>query len=308
MPSSDAKDVLPPGTRLAQRYTLGELVGGGGMAHVSRGMHDVLRSPVAIKILTPACMGMPTVVARFLREARAASKLRHDNIVGITDFGETDDGRPFMVMEYLEGEDLADTLFREGPLPWKRARLLLVQILAALQAAHDRGVIHRDVKPENVFRVTRLGNADFVKVFDFGIAKVLEEAGNPLSLEGSVFGTPTHMSPEQCLGQAVDARSDLYAVGILGYEMLTGRVPFDDDEPTRLLHAHVHEPVPLMAVVAPALWVDRRVEALIVRALQKRPDDRYASARDFAEALLEDADPREPGLLQTIRTQLARRR
>jgi serine/threonine protein kinase len=305
MSSSDVH-VLPPGTRLAQRYVLGELVGGGGMAQVYRGLHEGLRLPVAIKILTPACMGLPNVVARFLREARAASKVRHDNIVQISDFGETDDERPFMVMEYLEGEDLADTLFREGPLPWKRVRLMLLQILAALHAAHARSVIHRDMKPENVFRVTRLGNEDFLKVFDFGIAKVLGEAGNPLTLEGSVVGTPTHMSPEQCMGLEVDARSDLYAVGILGYEMLTGRVPFDYDEPTRLLFAHVHEQVPAMADVAPHVWVDRRAEAIIVRALQKRPEDRYASARELAEVLLEDVDPQEPGLLQSLRRSFER--
>jgi len=308
MSSPDVHDVLPPGTRLSQRYVLGELVGGGGMAQVYRGVHEGLRSLVAIKILTTACTGMPTVVARFLREARAASKIRHDNIVGITDFGETDDGRPFMVMEYLEGENLADTLFREGPLSWERVRPMLVQILAALQAAHDRAVIHRDMKPENVVRITRMGNDDFLKVVDFGIAKVLEEAGGPLTSEGSVVGTPTHMSPEQCEGLPVDGRSDLYAVGILGYEMLTGRVPFDDDEPTHVLSAHIHQDVPPMAVVSPGVWVDPRVEAIIIRALQKRPDDRYASAWDFAEVLLADVDPHEPGLLQSLRRSFPRRR
>jgi serine/threonine protein kinase len=307
MPRPDVNDVLPPGTRLAQRYVLGELIGGGGMAHVYRAVHEVLALPVAIKILTPTCSGMPTVVARFLREARASSAVRHENIVEITDFGETENGRPFMVMECLEGEDLSVTLLREGPLPWERARPMLLQILAALQAAHDRAVIHRDMKPENVFRITRMGNDDFLKVFDFGIAKVLEEAGGPLTLEGRVIGTPTHMAPEQCVGLPVDARSDLYAVGILGYEMLTGRVPFDSDEPVRLMFAHVHDEVPPMAVAAPGVRVEPRVEALIGRALQKHPKDRYASARDFADALLEDVDPREPGLLQSLRGLFGRR-
>jgi len=308
MPHSSRHDVLPPGTRLAQRYVLGELVGSGGMAHVYRAVHEVLALPVAIKVLTSACAELPTVVARFLREARASSKVRHENVVEITDFGETDGGRPFMVMEYLVGEDLSDLLRREGPLPWERARPLLLQILAALQAAHDRAVIHRDMKPENVFRITRMGNDDFVKVFDFGIAKVFEEVGGPLTLEGRVVGTPTHMAPEQCVGLPVDARSDLYAVGILGYEMLTGRVPFDDDEPVRLMFAHVNDEVPPMATVAPGLQVDPRAEAVIRRALQKHPNDRYASARAFADALLEDVDPREPGFLQSLRGLFGRRK
>jgi serine/threonine-protein kinase len=308
---ASSPDVLPAGTRLAERYVLGELIGSGGVAQVYRGMHETLALPVAIKILTPAFARTPTTVERFLQEARASSKVRHENIVEITDFGETDRGRPFMVMEYLEGEDLAATLRHDGPLSWERARPMLLQILAALQAAHDGGVIHRDLKPENIFRITRMGNDDFLKVLDFGIAKVIREADDPLqslTLDGRVIGTPAYMSPEQCLGLPVDARSDLYAVGILGYELLTGRIPFDSNEPVRLLFSHVHEEVPPMATAAPSVAVDRRVEAIMRRALQKNPKDRHASARELADALLADVDPEEPGLLQSLRGLFRRRR
>jgi len=307
----DPPEVLPPGTRLAQRYVLGELIGSGAVAQVYRATHEILALPVAIKVLSPACAGMSSVVERFFREARAASAVRHENVIEITDFGETESGRPFMVMEHLEGEDLAATLRRDGPLPWERARPLLLQILAALQAAHDRAVIHRDMKPENVFRTTRMGSDDFVKVLDFGIAKVLEEAGNPanpLTLEGRIIGTPTYMPPEQCLGLPVDARSDVYAVGILGYEMLTGRPPFDSEETSRVLYCHVHEEIPPMVKAAPHVRVPRRAEQVILQALEKHPKDRYASARAFADALLEDVDPREPGLLQSLRGLFRRRR
>jgi serine/threonine protein kinase len=306
----ESSDVLPPGTRLAERYVLGELVGGGGMAQVYRGVHEFLGLPVAIKVLTSACAEVPSVVERFFREARASSAVRHENVVEINDFGESESGRPFMVMELLEGEDLGVTLQREGPLPWDRARPILLQLLAALEAAHDRAVIHRDIKPENVFRISRMGNDDFVKVLDFGIAKVLADAGSQvqtLTLEGKVIGTPTYMAPEQCVGLPVDARSDLYAVGVLAYEMLTGRPPFDSEEPAQLMFCHVHEDVPAMAMVAPGVRVERRTEQVIGRALRKHPKDRYRSAREFADALLSDVDPREPGLLQSLRGLFGRR-
>jgi eukaryotic-like serine/threonine-protein kinase len=305
MPSpDDTIDLLLPGTRLVQRYVLGELAGSGGMAQVYRGVDELLSLPVAIKVLTSACAGVSSVVERFFREARASAAVQHENIVEIIDFGETESGRPFMVMELLEGEDLAATLRREGPLPWERARPMLLQLLAALQAAHDRAVIHRDVKPENVFRITRMGNDDFVKVLDFGIAKLLADVGievQTLTLEGRVIGTPTYMAPEQCVGLPVDARSDLYAVGILAYEMLTGRPPFDSQEPAQLMFCHVHEEVPPMATVAPDVQVDARPEAVVRRALEKHPKHRYASAREFAEALLSDVDPQQPSLLRSLR-------
>ena len=310
-PSPGTPEILPAGTRLARRYVVGERLGGGGMAQGYRGEHETIARPVAIKVLAKALSATPALVVRFLQEARASSKVRHENVVEVTDFGETADGRPFIVMEFLEGEDLDGTLRREGPLPWERARSILVQILAALQAAHEKGVIHRDMKPENVFRISRMGSDDFVKVFDFGIAKVLQDDGGaarPLTLEGQVMGTPAYMAPEQCLGEAIDARTDVYAVGGIAYQMLTGRTPFVADSTGTLLYSQVYESPPPMAKANPEVRVDPAVEARIMKALSKRPDDRYASAKEFADALLQDVDLGAPGLLPSLRALFRRKR
>ncbi len=303
---------LPPGTRLGKSYVVRERLGGGGMASVYRGEHVTIGRPVAIKVLSRALTTKPAVVVRFLQEARASSKVRHENVVEVTDFGETEHGRPFMVMEYLEGESLGSTLRDHGPLPWDRARPMLLQLLAALQAAHEHGVIHRDMKPENVFRISRMGSDDFLKVLDFGIAKVLlgddGTPAKPLTIEGQILGTPAYMSPEQCLGDPVDARSDLYAVGIIAYEMLTGRTPFAGKETSKLLYDQVYTRVPDMAAVAPAgVKIDRRVEALVRRAVEKDRDERYATAQEFAEALLA-GDSGSTGLLPVLRGLFRRRR
>jgi serine/threonine protein kinase len=303
-------DQLPPGTRL-DHYVVRERLGGGGMASVYRGEHVTIGRPVAIKVLSRALTSKPSVVVRFLQEAKASSKVRHENVVEVTDFGETQDGRPYMVMEYLEGEPLSATLRREGALPWERARPMLVQLLAALQAAHEHAVIHRDMKPENVFRISRMGSDDFLKVFDFGIAKVLMgDDGNPakpLTIEGTILGTPAYMSPEQCLGDPVDARSDLYAVGVIAYEMLTGRPPFEGKETSKLLYDQVYTRVPDMSQVAPSLKIDRRVEGLVRRALEKDREDRYATTQEFAEALLA-GETSSSGLLPMLRGLFRRKR
>jgi serine/threonine-protein kinase len=304
-------DVLPPGTRLAKSYVIRERLGGGGMASVYLGEHTTIGRPVANKVLSRALTSKPSVVVRFLQEARASSKVRHENVVEVTDFGETGDGRPFMVMEYLEGENLGSTLREQGPLPWERARPMLLQLLAALQAAHEHGVVHRDMKPENVFRISRMGSDDFLKVFDFGIAKVLlGDDGNPakpLTIEGQILGTPAYMSPEQCLGDPVDARSDLYAVGVIAYEMITGRTPFEGKDTSKLLYDQVYTRLPDMGAVADeTVKIDRRVEALIRRALEKDRDERYATAQEFAEALLA-GDTASTGLLPMLRSLFRRR-
>jgi serine/threonine protein kinase len=303
-------DQLPSGTRL-DHYVVRERLGGGGMASVYRGEHVTIGRPVAIKVLSRALTSKPSVVVRFLQEAKASSKVRHENVVEVTDFGETQDGRPYMVMEYLEGEPLSSTLRREGALSWERARPMLVQLLAALQAAHEHGVIHRDMKPENVFRISRMGSDDFLKVFDFGIAKVLMgDDGNPakpLTIEGTILGTPAYMSPEQCLGDPVDARSDLYAVGVIAYEMVTGRAPFEGKETSKLLYDQVYTRVPDMSQVAPGLKIDRRVEALVRRALEKDREDRYATTQEFAEAILA-GETSSSGLMPMLRGLFRRKR
>jgi len=301
---ASAPDLLPPGTRLTRDYVLREPLGYGGMSRVYRAEFVPTGEVVAVKLLDASLSADPKVVDRFLREVQTSSEVRHENIVEIVDLGEADDGRPFMAMELLEGEDLGVTLRREGALPWARAKPMLLQVLAALEAAHAHSVIHRDIKPENIFRVSRRGNDDFLKVFDFGIAKVLYAAGSdspqPLTADGVVLGTPEYMSPEQCLCQPIDARSDLYAVGVLAYEMLTGRAPFRAPEAANVMFQHIYEPVPPMREAAPTLAVDPKVEAVVQRALEKRPDARFPSAERLAEAIQAERLP-SVGVLSRLR-------
>ncbi len=306
-------DELPAGTRLAERYVVHKLIGNGGMSQVYLAEHESIARRVAIKILHREFLGQPAVLARFAHEARASSTVQHENVVEVTDFGKTDDGRPFMVMEYLDGEDLGETLIREAPLGWGRARPILLQILAALQAAHDQGVIHRDIKPENVFRISRMGSDDYVKVLDFGIAKVIarepgdpRRPGPPKTLAGQVLGTPAYMAPEQCIGDTVDARADLYAVGVIAYQMLTGRTPFEGTR-AEVMEAQIHRPVPAMAEVEPGIDVDEKVEAVVRKALAKVPERRYGSAFEFADALFEDIDLESSTLLPGLRSLFRRR-
>ena len=302
-------ETLAPGTKLARRYVIEKQIGDGGMAQVYRAEHEVIARPVAIKVLSLEFVRVGSVVVRFLQEARASSKVRHENVVEITDFGETDDGRPFMVMEFLEGEDLATTIHREGRLSWERARPMLLQVLAALQAAHEHRVVHRDVKPGNIFRISRMGNEDFIKVLDFGIATVFKQAedmGQSLTLDGQVLGTPAYMSPEQCTGVDIDHRTDIYAVGCLAYQMLVGRTPFVSDNPLALMAQQIRDPAPPMRTVAPDLQLEPRVEKVIMKAMEKRPERRYASAKDFADAMLADVDPEAPGLLKNLRSMFRR--
>jgi eukaryotic-like serine/threonine-protein kinase len=330
MPRSAAPPAeLPAGTRLAERYVVRKLVGNGGMSQVYLAEHDSIARRVAIKILHRELLGQPAVLERFAHEARASSTVQHENVVEITDFGRTDDGRPFMVMEYLDGEDLGETLIREGPFSWARARPILLQILAALQAAHDEGVIHRDIKPENVFRISRMGSDDYVKVLDFGIAKVLARdpkaagaragtgagasasakvgSSSPRTLTGHVMGTPAYMAPEQCVGGPVDARADLYAVGVIAYQMLTGRTPFEGGTQAEIMQAQMFDPVPAMATVDPDLDLGESVEAVVRKALAKNPERRYASAFEFADALFEDIDLESSTLLPGLRSLFRRR-
>ncbi len=298
-------DELPAGTRFAKRYVIRERLGDGGMARVYRAEHEDTGRSLAIKLLDPSITQDPKVVARFLRELKTSAEVRHENIVELVDMGETTDGRPFMAMELLQGEVLLHTLRREGPLPWERAKSMLLQVLAGLEAAHARNIIHRDIKPENIFRVSRPGNDDFLKVFDFGIAKLMygadEQSLQPLTADGVVLGTPEYMSPEQCLCQPIDARSDLYAVGVLAYEMLTGRAPFHAEDAATLMFHHIYEPVPTMASVAPQLTVEPNIEAVVGKALEKRPDARFQSAEQMAQAIRDERIEEDKGLLNGLR-------
>jgi serine/threonine-protein kinase len=194
----------------------------------------------------------------------------------------------FFVMEMLIGEDLSETIKREAPLPWSRAAAITVQICRALLAAHDKGIIHRDMKPENVFRVERHGNADFVKVLDFGIAKLTGEDNGAarLTSTGMIFGTPTYMSPEQAQGMRVDHRADIYAVGVILYELATGKVPFSADNFMGILTKHMFEDPPAPREVAPQAGITPEIEAVILKAMQKERELRFQSLRELSDAIM----------------------
>jgi len=265
------------GQTIDQRYRVESLLGEGGMGLVYRVTHAHLKKPLAMKVLRRENTRDPEVLARFRREAETASAIGNQHIVDIHDFGVLNDGSTYFVMECLEGVDLIDAIDLARRMPEERAVHIAVQVCRALGAAHDAGIIHRDVKPENVFLTRRDGTEDFVKVLDFGIAKV---ANGPkrLTRAGEVLGTPHYMSPEQCEGDGVDHRTDIYALGVLLYEMVTGHVPHDADTMMGILTKQMYEdPVPPKVRVP---QVSDQLERLIMRCLEKKREDRYQTMRE----------------------------
>lgn len=292
LPDGVVEDVDPPesddlsGRTLADRYLVIKKIGQGGMGEVYLGEHTTINKKVAIKVLSERYKGRRDVISRFLQEARAASSIRHENVVDITDFGETPEGLVFFVMEYLEGMELSAVMEAAGAMPWGRARAVMLQILDALGTAHDGGVIHRDMKPDNCFVVRRAGNRDFVKVLDFGIAKITtDDDAQSLTRTGVIMGTANYMSPEQAHGDRLDPRTDLYSCGVILYEMVTGRLPFTGNNPMSVMYKHLHtDPIPPRSI-APECNIPEAVEDVVLKALQKKPDLRFQSADEFATAL-----------------------
>jgi tRNA A-37 threonylcarbamoyl transferase component Bud32 len=272
------------GTVLADRYKVISILGDGGMGKVYLGEHVTLRKKVAVKVLKQEFCHDRTNVERFLQEARAASMIRHENIVDIMDFGQVPGGSVFFVMELLEGSDLSDLLKAIGKLPWLRTRNILLQVVRALRAAHESGIIHRDMKPANVFLIDRGGAHDYVKVLDFGIAKV-DDQSTGLTRTGAVFGTAGYMAPEQACGDPVDGRTDVYAVGCMMFELLTGRTPFPGNNFMRVLTQHMNEPPPPPRDVCPDADISDEVETIILTALAKKPEDRFPDMGAFERAI-----------------------
>jgi serine/threonine-protein kinase len=269
-------------------YFIQQKVGGGGMGQVYKAIHVTLDAPVALKILKKALLADPSVVQRFHREARAASRLRHPNVISVTDFGQTEDGTLFMAMEYVAGRSLGKVIAEEFPLSEQRVVHIAAQILAALAEAHAAQILHRDLKPENVMLEARRDEADSVKVLDFGIAKIQlpGDGRGTLTQAGLVCGTPGYMSPEQWSGEQLDARSDLYSVGVILYEMLTGKLPFEAETPMEMVRKHLTErPLPPSQRRADG-EVSPDLEALVMRALSAKPADRPASAEEMRADLL----------------------
>ena len=271
-------------------YFIQRRVGAGGMGYVYKAMHVTLDVPVALKILKKALLADPAIVQRFHREARAASRLRHPNVIGVTDFGQTEDGTLFMAMEYVTGKSLARVIAEEFPLTERRVVHIGAQVLAALAEAHAAGILHRDLKPENVMLESRRDETDSVKVLDFGIAKIQLPGGEgtqpALTQAGLVCGTPGYMSPEQWSAEELDARSDLYAVGVLLYEMLTGKLPFEATTPMAMARKHLTEqPVPPSQRRLDH-GVSADLDALVMRALSVDREQRPASADEMRADLL----------------------
>jgi serine/threonine protein kinase len=278
------------GTVLAGRYVVERRIGEGGMGLVYEGTHRDIDKRVAIKVLRDDLSRRPDVVARFRQEAKSASRIGHENIVDISDFGETARGASYFVMEFLEGEDLANVLGRESTIEPERACEIVLQCCRALSATHAKGIVHRDIKPENIFLTTRDGETDFVKIVDFGIAKMsdIETDGAPgrkLTKTGMIFGTPEYMSPEQAAGKELDHRVDVYALGIILYECITGRVPFEGDTFMGVLTQHLFAELPPMRELNPKVEISEVLETVICKALAKDRDDRYQDTDELAEAI-----------------------
>ena len=273
------------GRKLAGRYHLVSLLGAGGMGSVYKG-HDTAMSDrvVAVKVLAPHLVSDEKQVQRFEQEARAANQLRHPNTISVLDFGRDPDGHIFMVIEFLTGETLTGIL-RHGRLDISRILYIFRQICKSLAEAHSKGIVHRDLKPDNIFVCDIYGESDFVKVIDFGIAKFLEEEGNQLTQAGKMFGTPRYLSPEQAQGKRLDARSDLYSLGVMLFESITGRPPFIAEEAIAVAIKHVQEKPPRMDEVAPDIYIPREVDRIVFKLLSKRPEDRYQSAEEVVAAI-----------------------
>ena len=288
------------GCKVAGRFMIKRLLGEGGMASVYVAERDPEPREVALKIMDPALTSDRSFVRRFQREAKAASRVKHPNSVKIFEYGV--EGRlSYIVMELLVGADLYALLEREGALSQRRVVRLLAEVCEALMVAHDMGIVHRDLKPENIMVIPDPAHlhGERVKVLDFGIAKVLEadttgesEEGRDARLDptsaltrvGTLIGTPAYMSPEQCGLLPVDTRADIYACGVLLYQLVTGRLPFEGETPLHTATLHIHSPVPVPSAVSPA--IDRRLEALIMKALAKKPSDRFQTARHLGASLL----------------------
>src|SRR5262249_21256051 len=278
------------GQTLAGKYKIEKLIKQGGMGAVYRGKHVLMDKTVAIKVLKPSLAGDDAVVARFWREAKAASKISHPHAVVVTDFGEAENGVVFLIMEYLDGRTLKEIITAEGPLQLERAASIVRQVAGALDAAHSQGVIHRDLKSENIMLVRHDGD-EWSKVLDFGIAKIRQPHDNgesDITHANLVVGTPQYMSPEQCSQSgALDARSDVYSLGIIVYEMLAGRVPFAGESATVIMMKQVQDPVP--SVLSARSDIPEAVDGVIKKALAKQPIDRYQSAGELSSDLMKAA-------------------
>ena len=288
-PTSDLQEdaAAPPvdpllGRVIDGRYRVEKSIGEGGMGVVYLITHAVLGKRMALKVLRGEMAKDAEVVQRFMQEAQSATSIGHPNIIDISDFGRLPDGSVYFVMEILDGDSLSKMISRGGSIPMSTAIHVVRQIASALEAAHTRNIVHRDLKPDNIYCVKQGQDEHFVKVLDFGIAKV-GGANSKLTRTGMIFGTPHYMSPEQAAGQSVDARTDIYALGVIMYEMFTGKVPFDGETFMGILSKHMfQEPIPPSAIKGQSLGA---IEDVILKALAKKQEDRYQSMGELVRDL-----------------------
>ncbi len=277
------------GRVFGDRYRVDELVGKGGMGCVYRALHVVMQQTVALKVMRRDLARDVTAIRRFYHEARACSGLKHHHTIKVHDFGVSDDGYPYLAMEYLSGRPLGAVLRAEGRLEAGRVVRLAQQVCKSLQEAHDAGIVHRDLKPANLFLAQVPGEGDYVKVLDFGVAKFLERDGGgekSVTSTGMVVGTPRYMSPEQLCGRALDGRSDLYSLGVVLYELLSGQVPFGSLSTAELIARQMSEPAPPLSLAVGDDSVPPALCALVDGLLARDPADRPANA----QALLDELD------------------
>lgn len=281
------------GHTLDEKYRLESRLGIGGMGTVYRARHLLIDRPVAVKVLNPRFVEDEAARTRFRREAKAAGRLQHTNAVTVTDFGQSSDGYVYLVMELLEGRTLREVLAKEAPLDTARSVSLMLQVSAAVAAAHEAGIIHRDLKPANIFIVQHSEVPAVVKVLDFGIAKLAADSlddddHKTLTQVGAMIGTPRYMSPEQCNGDDLTPAADVYSLGVILYELLTGTVPFSGTSPLAIAMKHTSEnprsPREFVSSIPVAL------EKIVLRTLEKKPEDRPANAAEFRKELLETAE------------------
>jgi eukaryotic-like serine/threonine-protein kinase len=293
------------GITLDGRYRLDSLIGAGGMGDVYRATHIHLDTQFAVKLLKPELVANQTAIKRFRLEAKAAGRIHHPNAIRVTDFGVTPERIVYLVMEIVEGRSLRDLMNLEGPLPYRRTFNIVRQVCGAVEAAHRGGIIHRDLKPDNI-NIEKVSSFDRVKVLDFGIAKLKE--ANPdayLTQAGTLIGTPQYMSPEQCQGKHLDPRSDIYSIGIILYEMLTGQVPFDGDAPLQVVIKQLHEsPTPIQDI---SRNVPASLAQVVMRCLEKDPERRPSSAAILSDELKRAVEMEDGEIAQSFTDSLVAR-
>ncbi len=293
--AAEGNDALV-GTTVDNRYRIEKKIGEGGMGIVYLATHAVIGKKCAVKVLSGQNTGESEVAQRFVQEARAAAAIGNEHIIDITDFGQLPDSTAYFVMELLDGQPLQKAVESPENMTVDRVLHILIQCCEALSAAHNSNIVHRDLKPDNVFLVTKGDDPDFVKVLDFGIAKVARESGR-LTRTGMIVGTPQYMSPEQAAGTNMDARTDIYSLGIIMYEMLTGHVPFEADTFMGVLTKHLYEePIPPRRLVPP-INVPSVLESVLLKSIAKKPEKRYQSMADLKQDLVAVKEGKTPAII-----------